>query len=91
MDSKCLLDGPLIPSLILAKVQEGASQFCQFEGGLGAKSAAVYPDLSLLSTGLFSVPLLNSSPASSLGFVPRICFGGFKDSVMPAPSKFFPE
>ena len=34
MDSKCLLDGPLIPCLIRAKVQEGASQFSQFEGGI---------------------------------------------------------
>lgn len=43
MDSKCLLDGPLIPYLIRAKVQEGASQFSQFEGVLGAMSATVYP------------------------------------------------
>lgn len=90
MDSKCLLDGPLIPCLVRAKVQGGASWFSQFEGGLGAKSATVYPALSPVHRIVLRASS-HQTPASSLGFVPRICFGGFKDSVVPAPSKFFPE
>lgn len=90
MDGRCLPDGPLTPSLTWSKIQKdtGPSLF----PSLRAESATVRPSEFLPPVWkIFLHASSHQTPASTLGCVPRICFGNFKGSDKPAPSKFFPN